>query len=213
MKKNLFTIAIIGLLFSGCDKEKDPTNDDPKEFDLGTVSFATSQTWVVGNQTWSDAVTATGCNKTNLKTVSRGDTFVQLADCRSNPDFPGDLFSWMAVNQFRNKLCPTPWRVPTASDFRNLDIALGGTGGYFISKSHAEKYISVWGGAFGGCANEIGNLLEGQAYYWSQSVEDKEISGNVGLPLVLYFNSALGEPQSAVGGYGTVHAYTLRCVR
>ena len=49
-------------------------------------------------------------------------------DCRSNPDFFGDLFSWQAVYELKYELCPYPWRVPSVQDFRDLDIAMGGNG-------------------------------------------------------------------------------------
>jgi len=51
-----------------------------------------------------------------------------LIDCRSNPGQKGDLFSWRAVSELKDVLCPYPWRVPTVQDFIDLDIALGGTG-------------------------------------------------------------------------------------
>jgi len=99
---------------------------------LGVVSFYTDNEWTVeGNgvfQIWSDAVTATDCQK---ETFSFGDDqniilghHFYLADCRSNPGFPGDLFSWCAVVHFADVLCPYPWRVPTQQDFSDLNTVL-----------------------------------------------------------------------------------------
>jgi hypothetical protein len=100
----------------------------------GAVSFVSDSVWTIGSQTWSDAVTTTSCRE---KTTYDGTKTAynhnakyngHNADCRSNPEQKGDLFSWCAVIRFATFLCPSPWRVPTADDFRELDIALGGTG-------------------------------------------------------------------------------------
>jgi len=98
--------------------------------DLGTVGFRTNRVWRVGNQEWSDAVTATACQKSDFVGQHRsGRDQVFSADCRSNPEERlGDLFSWCAVVAFADVLCPYPWRVPRVQDFIDLDIAFGGTG-------------------------------------------------------------------------------------
>jgi uncharacterized protein (TIGR02145 family) len=135
---------------------------------LGTVSFATGSIWVVGNQIWSDAVQATSCNKV---TFNSGIISNLNSDCRSNPGYPGDLFSWCAVARFQNQLCPGNWRVPTRQNFIDLDIALGGTGENMQhNTSYMSRYLSVWGGAFGGIGYS-GHLemQEQGGIYWSIS--------------------------------------------
>ena len=116
-----------------CNRETPGWGDD-----LGVVSFHTNREWTIeGNgitQTWSDAVTATACNKTVFDGGWGRYTYFN-ADCRSNPGFPGDLFSWCAVARFADVLCPYPWRVPTRQDFIALDIALGGNGRERVSDS------------------------------------------------------------------------------
>jgi len=147
---------------------------------LGTVSFHTNNEWVIeGNgftQIWSDAVTATSCQKT---TYSYG-TWASLdADCRSNPGFPGDFFSWCAVVRFSEQLCPYPWRVPTQQDFINLDIALGGSGenrqGFTseiaMPEFVTENFINRWGGHLSGLSYSDGTLLSHDiaGLYWAQT--------------------------------------------
>jgi uncharacterized protein (TIGR02145 family) len=160
----LFVTAIASLLFTSCKKDKD-------KYELGEVSFATNQTWTVGNQIWSDAVTATGCNKTDFD--GGVDDFFK-SDCRSNPDFKGDLFSWEMVIQYGDKLCPAPWRVPTQQDFIDLDITLGGTGLHrdalqFINDHYLNS--EVWGGTYNGYyRSESGLSQVTDAYYWSSSI-------------------------------------------
>jgi uncharacterized protein (TIGR02145 family) len=164
---------------------------------LGKVSFKTTQTWKVGNQEWSDVVTAINCQKetfvgmlslendttherTLLRRLGAGDSNIYFnADCRKNQGF-GDLFSWCAVVLYQDQLCPKDWRVPTADDFWELYVALGGTMSRYPTKeeeaeaeratdvfkhtitlratypvegnnrSLLDKYLNVWGGAYGG---------------------------------------------------------------
>ena len=179
---------------------------------LGVVRFETTTTWTIGNQVWSDAVTATNCNKT---TFNGGDFLNQdfYADCRSNPGFPGDLFSWCAVARFADVLCPYPWRVPTIQEFRDLDIAMGGTGEFrgdawsnqdpvFVQ----DNYITRWGGAFSGITMQ--GSMHNQGFhgdYWSQTAV------NTSLMFVLNFRT----DGSIYPGFQSVKdgGSALRCVR
>jgi uncharacterized protein (TIGR02145 family) len=135
---------------------------------LGTVSFVTDQTWRVGLHTWSDVVQASNCNKTAFD----GGLINNFnADCRSNPNNKGDFFSWCAIARFGNELCPEPWRVPTLDDFVALDRALGGNGSRRTNVRHRNRYLTNWGGTYGGRALSDGALLNQGTWgiYWSQS--------------------------------------------
>lgn len=146
---------------------------------LGTISFVSSKTWKVGNQIWSDAVTATKCQKT---TYHGGELYEKKnADCRTNPGYPGDLFSWCAVYLFQEQLCPAPWRVPTMVDFFILDNALGGTGKSQQSNSLQERYLNNWGATYAGWCDTKGRLSyqDFVALYWSLSEQDTEAAFNL----------------------------------
>jgi len=186
---------------------------------LGTVSFHTNQIWTIEgygiSQIWSDAITATNCQKT---TFNGGDVETQSfnADCRSNPDFSGDLFSWCAVVRFADVLCPYPWRVPTQQDFINLDIAMGGVGARNNANNNldpqfiTDNYINRWGGAFGGFNFSDGAFhnQDFAGYYWSQS----EHTTNHGGVLTIGSNGSVN-PQGSQGGFLVKpHGFTLRCV-
>ena len=182
---------------------------------LGTVRFYTSQEWTITNgtitQIWSDAVTATNCQKT---TFAGGATDNFNADCRSNPNFPGDLFSWCAVMRFADILCPPDqgWRVPSTQDFRNLDIAMGGTGnvrwGAQFVQFVQNNYITRWGGAFGGFCDSGGSLTVQNTWgnYWSLS------DLNVTQADRLTFSSG-GEIHPQGSGGNKANGFALRCVR
>ncbi|MDR0438062.1 MAG: fibrobacter succinogenes major paralogous domain-containing protein [Bacteroidales bacterium] len=135
---------------------------------LGTVSFASEKTWKIGDQTWSDAVHATSCNKTTFK---GGKSRKFNSDCRSNPEYNGDLFSWCAVANFGEILCPNPWRVPTVQDFVTLDKALGGSGKNREDYGTPYLYLFDWGGALGGFCKSDGSPLTQTFWgnYWQQS--------------------------------------------
>ena len=140
---------------------------------IGKVSFKTSTIWTipaahgVAKQEWSDVVMASGAKKDSYNG--------NVADCRQNQAGYGDLFSWEAVNTYKDQLCPAPWRVPTQQDFIDLDIAMGGIGEYRIDLTFVnDKYLALWGGAFGGNCHS-GGTLYGQgswAYYWSATEDN-----------------------------------------
>jgi len=187
---------------------------------LGVVSFYTDNEWTIeGNgifQIWSDAVTATACQKTAFAGATSWFPNLSFnADCRSNPDFPGDLFSWCAVVRFADQLCPPAqgWRVPTMQDFIDLDIAMGGTGSTrFLSTENIQfiqdNYITRWGGRFGGSTEGKSYEEEDHGWvgtYWSQT----EINAASGHILTLDVRGAMC-PRNAWNKNG---GFTLRCVR
>lgn len=158
--------------YSGCVTETPDMVDD-----IGEVSFISDRTWKVGNQEWSDAITASKCQKETFYGKSSNQ---YNADCRKNKQGYGDLFSWCAVVRFQKQLCPHPWRVPTVDDFIALDKALGGNGEgralevYGRKVNLLEEYLNTWGGAFGGRCNGGGSLANqgSDGGYWSQSEDN-----------------------------------------
>jgi len=184
----------------------------------GRASFRTPRTWTVGNQEWSDVVVASNCRNRTTFNPLRGGTHSHRsgADCRSNSSY-GDFFSWCAVIQFQDQLCPEDWRVPTSEDFEALDRALGGTGmlrGDIPSSFINSRYIDRWGGAFGGGVSAHTREISGQrgsnievAGYWFSGVITDEAC--------LYF-SLMGSRGSVVprsGNCAPWDGYSLRCVR
>ena len=179
---------------------------------LGTISFATTEIWIIpaahgiSQQVWSDAVQAVNCG--NRTTFVGGTTDNFNADCRSNPDQKGDLFSWCAVIRFQDLLCPGDWRVPTMQDFINLDIAMGGSGNNGLGSLEIINltYVAQWGGVFGGTCLPDGSLSNQGFWgsYWSQTE-----SGVSARFLALDANGGRGPQRSSARNHG----YTLRCVR
>ncbi|MCL2412933.1 MAG: fibrobacter succinogenes major paralogous domain-containing protein [Bacteroidales bacterium] len=214
--KKLLTVLTIGTMvisFMSCTVSKTwPTA-------LGNASFATDNIWTIsGNgiiQIWSDAVQTDLCS--NKTTFDGGDheRSVFHISCRSNPDFPGDLFSWQAVYELRNELCPYPWRVPTVQDFIDLDIALGGTGESRLGTSSDiatpefvfNNYITGWGGAFGGLVLPDASLhsqgLSGT--YWSQTEHNTIVGLRLGFSMEGHVTPHNGSFKD--------RGFSLRCVR
>ncbi|MCL2683179.1 MAG: hypothetical protein FWE63_06850, partial [Bacteroidales bacterium] len=181
---------------------------------LGTVSFATSQVWVIKSQVWSDAVQATNCSNRNVFNGGVSSNF--NADCRSNLGRKGDFFSWCAVARYKDQLCPTPWRVPTIQEFINLDIALGGTGsGQYGETTLAlvNIYRSIWGGTYPGQCTETGTLLPStNAYYQTFTATDADYAYNLFYSSILFGSVFIGsvDPERLVLKN---RGFSLRCVR
>ena len=203
----LLYLAVAAVAVIACnEKNNEDVFDVPSSWissAFGTVSFATKQTWTVGSQTWSDAVQT---NYSNNKITYDGFT----PDCRSNPDYKGDLFSWYAVDSFKNELCPEGWRVPTQQDFIDLDIALGGTGNNVqFDTALRDKYLNTWGGIFGGICDFGGSLKDqgSGAYYWSQSEYSSDFAYNLD-----FHSNGLVNPQYYIYKDYSV-GFALRCVK
>ena len=212
MKKILFSVILLSFAFASCKSKQQIANladitfltdtrcnlDNPRWGEsLGFVSFATDRTWTISNdsitQIWSDVVTASNCEKATFN----GGNYYRMrpekanlnaektnfnADCRSNPKFPGNLFSWCAVIRFQDVLCPAPWRVPTLQDFIDFDIALGGDS---IDRSCVKRWwrgisfkdhsqitqlnynLNTWGGDYVGYCKPNGAMRKRAAVYWS----------------------------------------------
>jgi len=181
---------------------------------LGTITFATENVWEIRDesgaliQTWSDAVQASNCSD-RLLFNGGTDSLGFNADCRSNPNFPGDAFSWCAVVRFADELCPSPWRVPTPEDFETLNTLLGGTIGSILSE---------WGGAFAGSWEFLPSLeivhnstVGNMGFYWTLTEVERPL-GMMGGALEIGTPAWGGwvTPNSAVSkGTGT----TLRCIK
>jgi len=103
---------------------------------------------------------------------------------------------------------PAGWRVPTKDDFVSLDILLGGTGAACNACPELlQAYVSNWGGAFGGYANDGAVLSPGtHGYYWSST----ENSSTTSYRLHLSGTSSNVNPQAT--NAWTI-GYPVRCVR
>ena len=154
----------------------------------GSISPEDNSTIIPGtggrpDQVWSRAVTASACD--DKITFNGGVPGNINTDCRNsdgNINFYGHYFTWCAVMRFAGQLCPYPFRVPTAQDFIDLDLNLGGNGAFrtgivngFTIGEQIAWYIgistefgqtgSIWGGS-----RWTGHSLTLSAelsYYWS----------------------------------------------
>jgi uncharacterized protein (TIGR02145 family) len=186
----------------------------------GTPSGAAStQTWVVGNQTWSaplkkaqaGCIASTDFGYTNPPTT---------AYYRSSGLYSGSgyLYNWKCVSENSNSanatsLCPSPWRVPTQTDFSDLDKAfVGGTGD---NRSEVDQswitanYINAWGGVYGGFTSNYGIYdTTHVAYYWSQTVSPQSPK-NLAYYMRYTYVGAVSVRVTANQYFG----YQVRCVK
>ncbi len=174
--------------------------------EIGVPGFFSDRTWTVGDQTWSDVVIASGCNKTTYNGGTIGGT--HLADCRVNTqDNYGHLFSWEAVYKYADYICPEGWHVPDFREFVALDKAMGGEGHNLQADLMLlNKYTTMWGGRFGGSVDMAGDLYNQgtHGFFWSSSRDDREFA-----QCLTIINTPELNPQDTSE---RVNGYAVRCV-
>jgi uncharacterized protein (TIGR02145 family) len=157
---------------------------------------ASTQTWVFGDQTWSDAIHIPDCNKNSF---TNSDTEPQ---CRSYTDGRSIwyYYNWTYVNQHADTLCPSPWHFPSKPDFSNL-----------INNTTHFDLISAWG--YGGYASGTSlfdsgssiHVVSTYAYYWSSS------ESSAARAYDLYFTM----DDNAISQHylNKCHGFRVRCVK
>jgi uncharacterized protein (TIGR02145 family) len=173
-----------------------------------TPPFAAStQTWTVGAQTWSDRIVSPAdCNKSAFTFDSNS------PQCRSNT-YKSVLYyyyNWPYVIANKNTMCPHGWRVPEYDDCVTLDKALGGSGAQRSATASwiTEHYLQLWSGSLASgywSATHAGPQYGSDGNYWSQTADG---STNA---YVLYYDL----DGSVSPAYSTVRSagFMLRCVK
>jgi hypothetical protein len=115
---------------------------------------ASAQTWTFGESplVWSDVIQIPDCNKSDFDNNSTEPR------CRSyTSDKLRYYYNWAYVTAHAATLCPSPWQVPTSSNFSTL-----------VSSTNQPTLGSAWG--YGGYA--LGSSIRdvsSYAYYWSST--------------------------------------------
>jgi hypothetical protein len=193
MKRLLFIMfAAATIMFAGCEKNDD--ENDPANvvgpFDAPSLA-ASTQIWTFDDQTWSDVIHCPECNKETFEY-----SFTE-PQCRSYTEEGKTwyYYNWKYVNANKNTLCPSPWRVPTESDFSTL-----------ISDTTItySTLIDAWG--YGGYA--LGTSLfevDTDAFYWSSTANGTNYAYNLGL-------DRSGNLDLASGNH-KYYGFQVRCVK
>jgi uncharacterized protein (TIGR02145 family) len=170
----------------------------PPTLVLTGVGFANSTTYTRNGITLSAPVTVTTCQK---ETYAGGSSGAYKADCRTNPSYAGDLFSWCMVVQHAVQLCPTPWRVPTHNDF----CKYAGFADECTSET-SSIYDGIDGWLLGGYSSNGGKLyFDGlYGYYWSSTEYSAELSTNA---------NVYGDRFLPIYHFEKYYGFSLRCVR
>jgi hypothetical protein len=86
-----------------------------------TFKFHSDRTWKFGSLEWSDAVESNVCFSKDAAT--KDDKQVALCKQTHEGNFHrGNFFSWCMMQQFKDKICPNSWRLPTKSDFEKTNL-------------------------------------------------------------------------------------------
>jgi hypothetical protein len=119
---------------------------------------ASTRTWTVGEQTWSDAIHIPLSIEMTSKAYS--------TECQRSLA-PADAptwyyYNWSCVEANYELLCPSPWRVPTRRDLS-----------YLVRTGELSQLIYQWG--FGGSSYRGKIAVEDRAaYLWSSSAKDND---------------------------------------
>jgi hypothetical protein len=148
---------------------------------------ASTQTWTFGDQTWSDAIHIPDCNKTDF------------TDSNTNPDcrnYTRDgntwyYYNWSYVDANTTTLCPSPWRIPSQSDFDT-----------FVNNTTRSDLVSAWG--YGGAA--YGGVVANTtfvAYYWSSTASDSDKA----------YSFSYNSENLGVHSNNRLYGFQVRCVK
>jgi hypothetical protein len=121
-----------------------------------------SDTWVIGTQTWSGALRnpVSGCASVTSLTTSNYTT----REYKDNGSTYGYYYSWACVSYAASTLCPSPWHVPTQSDFSTL-----------ILNTYYYTLIERWGRPGIATGANIGSL-ETYGFIWSATSYDSSFA-------------------------------------
>jgi hypothetical protein len=112
----------------------------------------TTNTWTFGSQIWSDLIVAqpTNCTRVSFSLTSVDYPSPEYSVISSNEYY----YNWVCVDAAQSVMCPSPWRVPTKSDFETLAgntsfatlYSAWGSGGTFFAGSNHVDYegFSQW---------------------------------------------------------------------
>jgi uncharacterized protein (TIGR02145 family) len=183
---------------------------------------ANDRVWVIRNDTarnifgspggirqvWSAPIEMPDCNKAGY---DGGANAAPLADGRRFDGYEGYYYSWEYVNQRKNDLCPSGWRLPDDTDFLNLDIALGGAGATgAIPFATYFKYTDDWNITRNGMGINGSPYLQltSESWYWTQYE-----SYSAGVYWGVGFNLNHGSMNVSYLGQDKSWAMQVRCVR
>ena len=117
-----------------------------------TPRFAAStKTWTVGKQTWSDAIRIPECNKNSYRSRETDPECCSYAKDGNTRYY----YNWRYVQMHATHLCPAPWRVPDHDDFCTLFKPLTGQTTSCDSARVKDSTVCAalwrqWGAEFGG---------------------------------------------------------------
>jgi hypothetical protein len=196
MKKQLFLMmmAAAAIALAGCKMNAD-NSQDVYETDDAPPYAASKKVWKIGNLWWSDAIHAPECNNPD-DTREAGHKRHSYTDNTNTWHY----YEWPYVNDNGSRLCPSPWRVPTAADASMLS-----------ANSSAAYLVKIWG---------LGGYIE--MYHWASDKDEiSELQAanaiwaapdgdNPGDCLVYYYDvTGLNQPISLPG----LEMAQLRCVK
>jgi uncharacterized protein (TIGR02145 family) len=165
---------------------------------------ASTKTWVIGNQVWSDAIAyaPSGCSKStnndNCHYSHGASHFVSSGTY---------MYDTECIDAKSSEMCPAPWRLPTTADFNRLDVNLGFSGlSHDMSSTQYETtYKQLWGAVLGHWYNA--------AFYNTQVILTCSEKDSNNRYKVLIISASSSPINVSVGETCYALGRTVRCVR
>jgi hypothetical protein len=153
---------------------------------------ASTQTWSIGSQTWSDRIVCAPSECASTSTFSN-DYFTTVAQYMAHTN-GRYYYNWPCAKAASHTLCPEPWRVPLLTDFNTL-----------LANTNSEYMSSNWG--YGGAIIPSGLISSDTVgEYWSTS--ECEEWGEYGGCVFRY-----GATFTAISMYYSSIGEQIRCVK
>jgi hypothetical protein len=154
-----------------------------------TVFTPPTDSWTCNTQTWSQALRTpvAGCESTSTLSTDNPPP----AQYKDNGSAYGYYYNWTCVIVYKDTLCPSPWSVPSRTDFDTL-----------MSCSSNSELVSAWG-LPGYAAGDIMAYVGIASFLWT-TTELPPGSANSFVHQVSEWH---------VGGSGKQHGFPVRCVR
>ena len=188
MKIKLFLmIAVAAIAFAVCsiflfNEGSESTTTDPPPY------AASNKIWTFGDQVWSDAIRMPECDKQNFP---KGGSFQESCRSYTADGHTWFYYDWHNVRVNAAKMCPSPWRVPTSSDFDLL-----------VKSATGAELVDRWG--LGGMAGPEGIAKVSElATYWTISADNAH--------LAVFF--AYTREDRGLEYFTTAAGFQVRCVK
>jgi hypothetical protein len=147
--------------------------------------------WIIGSQIWSDEINISACSTNSLADNDDNNPGCHYGGYASSGYHC--YYNWRYVDQNAGTLCPSPWRVPSRTDFNTV-----------IYYHTAATLQAIW--PYNGYANGNGYYNYNTfGYYWTSTGIDAQNA--------YQFSYSTSDGRIITASDGRKYGFAVRCVR